>query len=460
VENAGTGVLICGFSAQAEWHGCKIINKVQKAKNPNYKKRNKNICLGREGTALKKGAFLLTALIFLAGCAVPLPLKVASWALDGISYIATDKSLTDHGLSMATEKDCALLRTFKGEEICVEGDAYTLIAALKEAGNQGSETDFATETADGAALQASVDSIAAFDTAAGGATETAKPAVAEQSRVTSAGNGYDASEFTDAWRYLASTTAKPPPEAAPQKPAMVTVVETARKTDTKLAARPLKWLEKMVAYQANEVTAAWAFMKSLTETPDNTETAVTVDDVTPEHLQIASLPEPAPSLNFAVPGPESTADSSEDEFMAEEADIGKESGNEGGELEGGEPPSFAVPEETFEIQDDSETAGAPIAGLYYVIGSLTHLIDPELHFDRAFRLGSQVVVARLEERDLYREVVGPFKRSEKAAIREKLEKAGVEQSWLTFIDPARWSLAKPAEVSAITGAETQTAALH
>ena len=41
---------------------------------------------------------------------MPLPFQIASWALDGISYIATEKSVTDHGISIIAQKDCALLR--------------------------------------------------------------------------------------------------------------------------------------------------------------------------------------------------------------------------------------------------------------------------------------------------------------------------------------------------------------
>lgn len=40
---------------------------------------------------------------------------------DGFSLLTTDKTLTDHGLSALTEKDCAVLRGLKGEEICRDG---------------------------------------------------------------------------------------------------------------------------------------------------------------------------------------------------------------------------------------------------------------------------------------------------------------------------------------------------
>lgn len=60
--------------------------------------------------------------MLVSGCALPVPVQVASWALDGISYLATNKSMTDHGISAVVGQDCALLRAVNGTDICVEGD--------------------------------------------------------------------------------------------------------------------------------------------------------------------------------------------------------------------------------------------------------------------------------------------------------------------------------------------------
>ena len=59
----------------------------------------------------------------LSGCGLPPAVAIASYASDGVSYIATGKSVTDHGLSAATGRDCALFRIIKGKPIC--GDAPT-----------------------------------------------------------------------------------------------------------------------------------------------------------------------------------------------------------------------------------------------------------------------------------------------------------------------------------------------
>lgn len=65
------------------------------------------------------GALSLSTLL-VAGCAVPMPLQVASWALDGISYIMTKKSVTDHGISVVAQKDCAVWRGVTAGELCRE----------------------------------------------------------------------------------------------------------------------------------------------------------------------------------------------------------------------------------------------------------------------------------------------------------------------------------------------------
>lgn len=63
--------------------------------------------------------YLLLALPVLAsGCALPPAVVVASYTADGISYLASGKSLEDHGLSAVTNEDCALHRVLMEEPIC------------------------------------------------------------------------------------------------------------------------------------------------------------------------------------------------------------------------------------------------------------------------------------------------------------------------------------------------------
>lgn len=62
------------------------------------------------------------AVLSLSGCIVALPpaIQMASLALDGASYLATGKSVTDHAISTVTAQDCAMVRVLKGDSMCVE----------------------------------------------------------------------------------------------------------------------------------------------------------------------------------------------------------------------------------------------------------------------------------------------------------------------------------------------------
>ncbi len=55
-------------------------------------------------------ALTIVALLGLAGCATPPLVRIASFALDGISYVATGKSVSDHALSIAMQQDCVMWR--------------------------------------------------------------------------------------------------------------------------------------------------------------------------------------------------------------------------------------------------------------------------------------------------------------------------------------------------------------
>ncbi len=62
---------------------------------------------------------LAAAVIVLSGCGLPPIVSYVSSAADIFSFLTTSKSVTDHGISLALQKDCALLRALDGP-ICVE----------------------------------------------------------------------------------------------------------------------------------------------------------------------------------------------------------------------------------------------------------------------------------------------------------------------------------------------------
>ena len=61
---------------------------------------------------------LLTVPFLITGCGMPIGIQIASLLADSVSIFTTDKTLTDHGLSAITDKDCMLWRGMTGEEVC------------------------------------------------------------------------------------------------------------------------------------------------------------------------------------------------------------------------------------------------------------------------------------------------------------------------------------------------------
>lgn len=56
--------------------------------------------------------------VLVAGCALPMPVAIMSYALDSASYATTGKSMTDHGLSAVLQQDCAIWRGIVDGELC------------------------------------------------------------------------------------------------------------------------------------------------------------------------------------------------------------------------------------------------------------------------------------------------------------------------------------------------------
>lgn len=54
----------------------------------------------------------------MAGCALPPAVTAVSVALDGVSYLSSGRSATDHALSVVAAQDCILLRLVEGRWIC------------------------------------------------------------------------------------------------------------------------------------------------------------------------------------------------------------------------------------------------------------------------------------------------------------------------------------------------------
>lgn len=109
---------------------------------------------------MKRLAVLGAGLFLLGGCALPVPVQIASWALDGISYLMTEKSVTDHGISVLAQKDCAVLRGLMDPgEFCRDfDDSATALAEGMSYDGLFTEEEISS---------AEVDALAEFETAGG-----------------------------------------------------------------------------------------------------------------------------------------------------------------------------------------------------------------------------------------------------------------------------------------------------
>ena len=76
---------------------------------------------------MKKWLFIIT-LLLLQGCAIlPWQVGVALNGADLLSATTTNKTLSEHALSAATDKDCQWYRLLDGEKACMntaEEEAY------------------------------------------------------------------------------------------------------------------------------------------------------------------------------------------------------------------------------------------------------------------------------------------------------------------------------------------------
>jgi len=71
-----------------------------------------------------RNALCLTALALpLSGCFLPPVVSIASLALDVGSYAVSGKTMTDHGISLVADEDCALVRVFEGG-LCEDYQQY------------------------------------------------------------------------------------------------------------------------------------------------------------------------------------------------------------------------------------------------------------------------------------------------------------------------------------------------
>ena len=82
---------------------------------------------------MRKSLAMIGLPILLGGCGLPPAVTAASWALDGVSYLVSGKSVTDHAISQVASQDCGLFRAVQDRSICqdfVIDDGAAFVAAV------------------------------------------------------------------------------------------------------------------------------------------------------------------------------------------------------------------------------------------------------------------------------------------------------------------------------------------
>ena len=339
------------------------------------------------------GAFAL----LLGGCALPLPIQVASWALDGISYILTEKSVADHGISLVAQKDCAILRgVLDPGDFCRDlEDATTAVADAGDDAGAGPKTaalaaldeetrnDTLKETEGASELLAELleaENLADFDTAAGG------PAAG----VAAADVVFDYPLYT------------------PLETAALTV---------QLIYIPLVF-EDGVAMVDPDATA----VETAALTQDPAVPPLVFEDGVPMLMDV-----PPAAASEAAPEP------------AQEA------------------PEQAL--YLGDGEDTVDEVGEPAAGFYFVIGSFHRHLNARKLRNRYRVLTPSVLAARIEKGTVYRVVVGPFDQSRAKDVHKRIYAAGISNSWAIRVKAGEWSMAMidpPAEAPPMEVAEDKS----
>ena len=278
---------------------------------------------------------IMASVAVLYGCAVPVPARVASWAIEGITYLATKKSIADHGISFVAEKDCSILRGVTQRRFCIDGTPSDTAVAAADDENEAASVNVevaATPPTDAEVLNE-------FETAAGPAPDAGAPEVL--------------------------------PLMTPDAP--------------------------RAEFGSRESAAPAA------------PTAAVASD----HAALAKL-------SAAVPPRRPRR----------------------------QPPAVKAPVVKASVE----------VGFYYVVGSFLNLDDAQSLADHHLSLTPIIIEARLDGKNHFRVVVGPFVRSRGKYLRRRLRGAGILNAWAIALNSVEWSMARsrtasPPEVASAARAQ-------
>lgn len=139
------------------------------------------------------GLLIVAMTVLTGGCAAPVGVAIASYAADGALMLATDKTSTDHFISLTSGKDCAVWRAVKDQPICAarkpgEENPYDvdLDAPHREVGEGGMVSVYSASR-DGGRLLTDDEAKTALET--GPASATDRPDAASSPAAAAIGKG-------------------------------------------------------------------------------------------------------------------------------------------------------------------------------------------------------------------------------------------------------------------------------
>ncbi len=365
--------------------------------------------------------------LFLSACAVPPSVQIASWVADGVSYIVTQKSLTDHGLSLLAQRDCALWRGIKGEAICRGPDSGTFAVASNNDGESAAGTEADAEE---------VAVLAGFETAAGGAQQQGEktPGMQRGEKTPDMQRGEKTPEMQRGEKTpggifnVAKNTAEPfavPVRAAPWFTAMAPGL---REQGRSPKATPTERTAQSGLFYVIGSFTRLDFAQALVQR-QGTLNARLVD---------VSLR--GSSLYRVVVGP---FDQGRQYYVYRRiAEAG---------INGAWATLMTLPAARRTAQappNEGRPVKSPAPGLHYVIGSFS---DPGNAFNLAKRLAALApdVVTPRGGGGIYRVVVGPFDGKDIRQGRRGIQRAGVAGAWPVYLNPGEWSIAENRDAKAV-----------
>ncbi|MEL0107244.1 MAG: SPOR domain-containing protein [Rhodospirillales bacterium] len=385
--------------------------------------------------------------MFLSGCGLPLGVQVASWAVDGISMLATEKSVSDHGISAVAQKDCALWRIFKGESICRETAASIELAAVEKLDD---EDDNFEATSTKATPVSSIQVASAEPIALPAFVKTTKndplddeddnfPHIVKPSNIELAiieMEEHQAATFETA----AGSTTQPKQKTAKLRPTPLPGIKAAynnpqvsqgemhkaiivadAKGGSGLIARPLPPPAPVKIQSLNRSKMKTRLLKrsqskSLQPEPMNQQVrAKPVTNEQPVNHEPIAIPEAPKPVTSQKP------------------------------KRAAKMPVFQKRQQlkrTPVIRTKTAQPKKATPGLYYVLGSFAVQKNANRMVRRAGSLSPKVVVAYPKGKRVHRVLVGPFAKSQQPRIRAKIKAANIRGFWILRMNTAMKTLGK------------------